>query len=201
MQLVEATHVLAAVMLFGTVLIVDLRLLGLPTRRARSRASAARRCPDLGRLWDRRHHRLADVHHQRGDLLRQSRVPAEGARAVGAGLNMALFQLFTARGVAAWDFDKPPRAARIAGLVSVLLWARRGSAGPLDRIHERLRLHHSARRRAHVSRLRRSRDFILLDCARCETRCATCRGLGSGRCALAADSACSTRARTDKSRL
>ena len=44
MQVVEATHVLAAVMVLGTVLIVDLRLLGLPTRRARSRASAARRC-------------------------------------------------------------------------------------------------------------------------------------------------------------
>ena len=42
----------------------------------------------------------------------------------GAGLNMALFQLVTARRIAAWDQCAPaPRAARVAGLVSVLLWA------------------------------------------------------------------------------
>ena len=45
MQVVEATHVLAAVMVLGTVLIVDLRLLGLHRLvDERSRASAARRC-------------------------------------------------------------------------------------------------------------------------------------------------------------
>jgi hypothetical protein len=43
---------------------------------------------------------------------------------LGAGLNMALFQLLTARGVTAWNRHRAgPRAARVAGLVSVLLWA------------------------------------------------------------------------------
>ena len=42
----------------------------------------------------------------------------------GAGLNMALFQLVTARRTAAWDQCVPaPRAVRVAGLASVLLWA------------------------------------------------------------------------------
>ena len=42
----------------------------------------------------------------------------------GAGLNMALFQLVTARDLATWDRRTPaPRAARVAGLLSVLLWA------------------------------------------------------------------------------
>jgi hypothetical protein len=37
---------------------------------------------------------------------------------------MVLFQLFTARGMAAWGQNMPvPRAARTAGLVSILLWA------------------------------------------------------------------------------
>jgi hypothetical protein len=42
---------------------------------------------------------------------------------LGAGLNMALFQFLTARSIAAWDLGKPPRAARLAGLVSLVLWA------------------------------------------------------------------------------
>ena len=32
-------------------------------------------------------------------------------------------ELFAARGVAAWDLGKAPRAARIAGLLSLALWA------------------------------------------------------------------------------
>jgi hypothetical protein len=43
---------------------------------------------------------------------------------LGAGVNMALFQLLTARGVPTWNQGKPAsRPARVAGLVSVLLWA------------------------------------------------------------------------------
>jgi len=40
----------------------------------------------------------------------------------GAGLNMALFQLVTARRIAAWD-QGTSRAARVAGVLSLLLWA------------------------------------------------------------------------------
>lgn len=38
---------------------------------------------------------------------------------------MALFQLLTARGATAWNEHQrpPPHAARVAGLVSILLWA------------------------------------------------------------------------------
>ena len=42
---------------------------------------------------------------------------------LAAGLNMALFQLLTARGIASWDDAAPPHAARVAGVVSILLWA------------------------------------------------------------------------------
>ena len=124
MQLVEATHVLAAVMVFGTVLIVDLRLLGLrDSPRAFTRVSRE----TLPLTW------LAfGISVITGSLMFTTSAqnyfgnPAFQLKALallGAGLNVALFQLFTARGVAAWDFDKPPRAARIAGLVSILLWA------------------------------------------------------------------------------
>jgi hypothetical protein len=40
-----------------------------------------------------------------------------------AGVNMAVFQLMTWRSVGAWDRDaRGPRAARIAGALSILLW-------------------------------------------------------------------------------
>src|SRR5262249_73926 len=40
-----------------------------------------------------------------------------------AGVNMAVFQLHTYKGVAAWDRDaRAPRAARIAGALSILIW-------------------------------------------------------------------------------
>ena len=43
---------------------------------------------------------------------------------LAAGLNMALFQLVTARGLADWDQGtSAPRAARLAGLLSIVLWA------------------------------------------------------------------------------
>jgi hypothetical protein len=125
MQVVEATHVLAALMVLGTVLIADLRLLGLAdSRRAFTRVSRE----TLPLTW------LAfGVAVITGSLMfTTSALTYFGNGAfrlkalalLGAGLNMLLFQLLTARDVAAWDLGKPtPRAARVAGLVSLLLWA------------------------------------------------------------------------------
>jgi uncharacterized protein DUF6644 len=124
MQVVESTHVLAAVTVLGTVLIADVRLLGL--------ADSQRAFTRIGRetlplTWAA--FALAVV---TGSLMFTTSAAtyfANGAfqlkalALLGAGLNMALFQLFTARGVAAWDSRTPPRAARVAGLVSLLLWA------------------------------------------------------------------------------
>jgi hypothetical protein len=124
MQVVEATHVLAAVILFGTVLIVDLRLLGL--------ADSPRAFTRIGRetlplTWVA--FAIAAI---TGSLMFTTGAetyfanPAFRLKAFAllcAGLNMALFQLLTARGTAAWEVGPTPRAARIASLVSILLWA------------------------------------------------------------------------------
>ncbi len=124
MQVVEATHVLAAVMVLGTVLIVDLRLLGLhDSRRAFTRVSRE----TLPLTWLA--FGLAVV---TGSLMFTTSAQTYFGNAAfqwkalalfAAGLNMALFQLLTARGIAAWDDGATPRAARFAGLVSILLWA------------------------------------------------------------------------------
>lgn len=125
MPIVEALHVAAAVAVFGTVLIVDLRLLGLvDSARAYSRLSRE----TLPLVW------LAfAVAAVTGVLMFATSAEVYFANAafrwkalalLGAGLNMALFQLVTARGAAAWSgTEPPPLAARAAGLSSLLLWA------------------------------------------------------------------------------
>jgi hypothetical protein len=124
MQVVESTHVLAAVMVLGTVLIADLRLLGL-TDRQRSLKRVGRETLPL--TWAA--FALAII---TGSLLFTTSAQSYFGNAAfqlkalalfGAGLNMAMFQLVASRRIAAWDLAAPPRAARIAGALSLLLWA------------------------------------------------------------------------------
>jgi hypothetical protein len=125
MPIVEATHVVAAVVLFGSVLIVDLRLLGL--------ADSSRPYTRVSRETLRLTWLAFGVAVITGSLMFTTSPLTYFANAAfqlkavalfAAGLNMAVFRLATARGVAAWnDGAAPPLAARIAGVLSVLLWA------------------------------------------------------------------------------
>ncbi len=124
MPVVEATHVLAAVMLLGTVLIVDLRLLGLADMRsAYTRIGrdalpltwiAFGVCVATGALMF-----TTSAHVYFANVAFRFKALA----LLGAGLNMALFQLLTARAVGAWDSGPTPSAARAAGVASAILWA------------------------------------------------------------------------------
>jgi hypothetical protein len=124
MPIVETAHVLCVTLLFGTILVVDLRLLG----------------------WRDRARPVTVVEHE---MLPVTWAAFAGAVVTGlmffsanattywfntafrikmltillAGVNMAVFQLITFRSVASWDREAPtPRAARIAGALSILLW-------------------------------------------------------------------------------
>jgi hypothetical protein len=124
MPWVNFLHVLCVTIVFGSILVVDLRLLGLADRQ---RAIT----------------RVAD------EMLRLTWVAFAGALLTGvlffaanattywfntafrfkmlaivlAGVNMLLFQFITWRGVGQWDRSAtPPPAARIAGALSLLLW-------------------------------------------------------------------------------
>ena len=124
MQVVESTHVLAAVLVLGTVLIADLRLLGITdSQRAFTRIGRE----TLPLTWA-----AFAVAVVTGSLMfttsaqtyfGNSAFQLKALALLAAGLNMLLFQVLTARGIAAWDSGKPPRAARMAGVVSLLLWA------------------------------------------------------------------------------
>jgi hypothetical protein len=123
MPIVEAVHVMTAAIVFGTILIVDLRLLGFPnTQRAFSR-----------------------VHH---DLLRWTWIAFGISVVTGvllfivnsvtyyhntafrlkmialilAAVNMWIFEKGAGRNSAAWDKGPTPSAARLAGALSLTIW-------------------------------------------------------------------------------
>jgi uncharacterized membrane protein len=124
MPFVEATHVLASAAVFGTILIVDLRLLGFPDTRRSFRLLEH----ELLRItWAAFFVSVitgvlmfaANATTYYGNTPFQLKMLA----LVGAGVNMAAFQLVTFRSVERWDKDKPPPgAARFAGAASIVIW-------------------------------------------------------------------------------
>jgi len=121
---VEVVHVFAASLLLGTIVIVDLRLLG--------RAASHRPVTDVaGSLlpftWT-----AFVIAAAAGALLFMSRATAYAASPAFwskmvlialAGINMAVFEFVTVRGVARWNTDAAqPPAARLAGALSISCW-------------------------------------------------------------------------------
>jgi len=124
MPIVESLHVLAAATVFGTIFIVDLRLLGLPdTRRPVTRISQemlrltwAAFCVAViaGLLMF-----AANAHTYYVNTAFRLKMLA----LLGAGVNMAIFQAITYRTVSSWDRgSRVPLAGRVAGVLSILLW-------------------------------------------------------------------------------
>lgn len=122
--LIESLHVLAITLVFGTILIVDLRLVGV----AAHRRSADRLIRELlPYTWVA--FALAVIS---GVLMFVSNAPAYAANlefqlklvAIAlAGLNMAIFHSTAHRRIADWDTDlPPPAAARVSGFLSLALW-------------------------------------------------------------------------------
>lgn len=121
---VEAAHVLCIALVFGSILVVDLRLVGLFDRH-RPATFVSREM--LGLTWGA----------FAGAVITGAIYFAANATTYWfntafrfkmlaillAGINMAVFQIMTWRGVAGWDRDAPtPRAARVAGILSILIW-------------------------------------------------------------------------------
>jgi hypothetical protein len=122
--IVNALHVISIATVFGTIFLVDLRLLGIP---------------NVKRAFSRVHHELLPwtwgafgIAAITGVLLfmvnavtyqRNTAFWLKMATIVLAGINMAVFELRTLKSVPTWDVGvKPPNAARLAGALSILLW-------------------------------------------------------------------------------
>ncbi|BCI71788.1 putative membrane protein [Sphingomonas sp. S17] len=120
----ESFHVLAITLVFGTICIVDLRLLGYRSHRRGARQLIVDLLPFTWVAFA-----VAVV---TGSLLFASNAVAYSHNAqfqwkmiaiLAAGLNMAVFHMTAYRRIVDWDDDaSPPTAARIAGAGSLILW-------------------------------------------------------------------------------
>ncbi len=121
---IEAVHVVALSLVFGSIALLDLRLLGLASRDARASTLAGELLPVTwsafalaaasGSLMfiSKATTYYGDLHFRLKFLLLAL-----------AGLNMLVFHLGAFRRVAAWDAQlPPPPSARFAGAASLLLW-------------------------------------------------------------------------------
>ena len=120
---IEVIHVFAISMVFGTIAIIDLRLLGLASSSRRYTEMARELLPWTWGAWG--------VAATVGTLLIASRPVAYFENAdfrlkflcMGlAGLNMLVFQLVTSRDVAQWDKGGASLTGRVAGGLSLVLW-------------------------------------------------------------------------------
>jgi hypothetical protein len=120
----EAVHVLASTFLFGSILMVDLRLLGLSGRRYAVSQITGEVVPwtlgacglsvvaGVGMF-------ITQANHYAGNRAFQIKL----GLLVLAGLNMLVFHRRTFRTVGEWDrTERTAPAARLAGACSILLW-------------------------------------------------------------------------------
>lgn len=124
LPVINALHVVGLALVFGTIFIVDLRLIGIPTA-TRPFTKVA------GELlhWTWVGFGIALI---TGLLMFAANATTfyvntqfqlKMVALLFAGLNMAVFEMVTVRSVARWDNERwTPPSARFAGFASILLW-------------------------------------------------------------------------------
>jgi len=123
--LVESLHVLTLCLFVGMSVLLDLRLLGLAMRQVRASEMTARLLP-----WMQAGFVVMVIS---GGLLFYA-IPVRSYQNVffrlkmmalaAAGINAWVFHVGVHRRTSDWDLDRvPPRAARLAGTASLVLWA------------------------------------------------------------------------------
>jgi hypothetical protein len=123
MPFIEATHVLAIAVVFGSILVVDLRLLGNPDAR---RPFTVVSQEMLRLTWGA----FVIALITGAFMFAPNAITYFGNTAfrlkmltlLAAGINMLIFQFLTMRSVARWDQARPPGAARAAAVLSIALW-------------------------------------------------------------------------------
>lgn len=120
---IETVHVIAIVLVVGTISVVDLRLLGVQAHVPSAQRLMGQLLPATWIAFA-----LALISGLLMFASKASQYAANGpfqakmALLLLAGINMALFHVFAHRGIAAWDLGKTPPAAKIAGAASLALW-------------------------------------------------------------------------------
>jgi uncharacterized membrane protein len=121
---IEVVHVFAVSLLLGTIMIVDLRLLGLVSAKRPFTELAGKVLPFTWAAFV--------IAVAAGSLLFISRATdyvesavfwTKMALIVLAGINMVIFEFVTVRDVEKWNLDSAaPPAARLAGAISISSW-------------------------------------------------------------------------------
>ena len=127
---IETVHVFALVLVVGTIMTVDLRLLGIANKERPFSQIAAEMLP-----WTWTAFAIAAL---AGMLMFSSKaliyygdIPfrLKMVCLLLAGINMVMFHWLGTRHLEAWDRGRPPRAAKLAGGASLLLWTTIVAAG------------------------------------------------------------------------
>jgi hypothetical protein len=121
--IIETLHVMALSVVVGSIAMMDLRLLGIASRNSPVSRLSKEVLPWTWSAWC-----IAAVfgtlmfmskaHSYATNLQFQLKFGCMGL----AALNMLVFHLGAFRQVERWDLDDPPRSAKLAGGLSLLLW-------------------------------------------------------------------------------
>jgi hypothetical protein len=127
---IETVHVFALVLVVGTIMTVDLRLLGFANKERPYSQVASEMLP-----WTWAAFGIAALAgmlmFSSKALTYYSNIPfrLKMVCLLLAGINMAMFHWLGTRHVEAWDRGRPPRSAKLAGGASLLLWTTIVAAG------------------------------------------------------------------------
>lgn len=127
---IETVHVFALVLVVGTIMTVDLRLLGFASKERPYSQVASEMLP-----WTWAAFGIAALAgmlmFSSKALTYYSNIPfrLKMVCLLLAGINMAMFHWLGTRHLEAWDRGRPPRAAKLAGGASLLLWTTIVAAG------------------------------------------------------------------------
>jgi hypothetical protein len=121
---IEIIHVVAITLVFGTIAIVDFRLLGLGS----NNRAVTELCRDV-LPWTWAAFGVAAITgtlmfiHHATEYFSNTAFRVKMLLMLLAGINMVVFELITFRGVAKWDRDVPVApAGKLAGAISLVCW-------------------------------------------------------------------------------
>ena len=121
--IVETLHVMALTLVFGSIAMIDLRLLGIASRNSAVSRLSNEVLPWTWTAWCVAAMFgtlmfIAKAGTYAGNLQFQLKFICMGL----AALNMLVFKFGAYRQVARWDSGEPPMSAKVAGALSLSLW-------------------------------------------------------------------------------
>jgi hypothetical protein len=121
--IIETLHVVALTIVFGSIAMVDLRLLGISSRNSTVSRLSGEVLPWTWIAWSAAAvcgtlMFLAKTETYAGNLQFRLKFVCMGLAAV----NMLVFHFGAYRQVASWDSGEPPLSAKMAGALSLSLW-------------------------------------------------------------------------------